>query len=71
MQTWTVANNFLLQKQRCRKKSGARTGWNSTVTHRVHVCVITLASGSAESITLLKLPEAFDCISMTELGALT
>ena len=51
--------------------SGARTGWNSTVTHRVHVRVITLASGSAESITLLKLPEVFDCISMTELGALT
>ena len=51
--------------------AGARTGWNSTVTHCVHVCVITLASGSTKSITLLKLPESFDCISMTELDALT
>ena len=53
------------------KNVRSRTGWNSTVTHRVHVCVTTLASGPTKSITLLKLPEALDCIPMTELGTLT
>ena len=53
------------------KNVRSRTGWNSTVTHGVHVCVTTLASGPTKIITLLKLPEALDCIPVTELGALT